>query len=248
MLFSLLTNKEQKQSRRITGKKSTLLTLLLLIVSSPLLIAQAPEAFKYHSVVRDSTGAALVNQVIKLRISITTDTLGSTPVYQEVHDDATNAFGLLDVYIGRGTPTIGTFAAIDWSTGVYYIEVEVDVDGNGNYHSLGQSEMLSVPYALYAENATNVDDADADPTNEIQDISIAGNDLSISSGSTITLPAGADNLGNHTANQNLQLSGYWLSNDGNDEGVFVNTNGNVGVGDSLPASKLTVHSLSLIHI
>ncbi len=43
-----------------------------------------------------------------------------------------------------------------------------------------------------------------------------------------------DNLGNHTATQNIRLSGSWLSNDGGNEGVFVNTNGYVGVGTSNP--------------
>ncbi|MEO0583624.1 MAG: tail fiber domain-containing protein [Bacteroidota bacterium] len=49
-----------------------------------------------------------------------------------------------------------------------------------------------------------------------------------------------DDFGNHIATQNLQLSGNWLSHDGDPEGVFVNTNGNVGVGVSSPGAKLEV--------
>ncbi len=48
--------------------------------------------------------------------------------------------------------------------------------------------------------------------------------------------SGGDNLGNHTATQNIQMSGYWLSNDGGNEGVYVDTNGNVGIGTASPAS------------
>jgi hypothetical protein len=50
-----------------------------------------------------------------------------------------------------------------------------------------------------------------------------------------------DNLGNHTATQNIKLSGYWLSGDGGNEGVYVANDGNVGIGTSSPAAKLSVN-------
>ena len=52
--------------------------------------------------------------------------------------------------------------------------------------------------------------------------------------------ASGDNLGNHTATQNVKLNGHWLSGDGADEGVFVKNNGNVGIGVSDPGSRLSV--------
>src|SRR3989344_3691106 len=39
---------------------------------------------------------------------------------------------------------------------------------------------------------------------------------------------------------NLTLNGHWLSGDGDDEGVFVDDNGNVGIGTSTPASILNI--------
>jgi len=47
-----------------------------------------------------------------------------------------------------------------------------------------------------------------------------------------TATGGRDNLGDHTATQNIKLNGYWLSNDGGSEGVYVDTGGNVGIGAS----------------
>ena len=45
--------------------------------------------------------------------------------------------------------------------------------------------------------------------------------------------AEADNLGNHIATENLQMSGNWISNDGGDEGIFINAAGDVRInGDS----------------
>jgi len=39
-----------------------------------------------------------------------------------------------------------------------------------------------------------------------------------------------DNLGNHTAVQNINLGNYWLSNDGSDKGLQIKSDGNVQVG------------------
>ncbi|MBI9038252.1 MAG: leucine-rich repeat domain-containing protein [Bacteroidales bacterium] len=49
-----------------------------------------------------------------------------------------------------------------------------------------------------------------------------------------------DNLGNHTATENIKLNGFWLSSDGNYEGVFVHPNGQVGIGTSSPDALLEI--------
>ena len=49
-----------------------------------------------------------------------------------------------------------------------------------------------------------------------------------------------DNLGNHTATQNLKLNGNWLSGDGQNEGIFIQANGKVGIGTTSPTQKFQV--------
>lgn len=51
-----------------------------------------------------------------------------------------------------------------------------------------------------------------------------------------------DNLGDHKANTNLQLNGNWLSQDGDNEGIYVTATGHVGIGTSTPQVPLQVEN------
>jgi hypothetical protein len=53
--------------------------------------------------------------------------------------------------------------------------------------------------------------------------------------------SGSDNFGNHTADQNIRLGDFWLSNDGGNEGIRVTNDGKVGIGLSNPAKELDVN-------
>ena len=64
-------------------------------------------------------------------------------------------------------------------------------------------------------------------------------DAFVGDGSGLTGVSG-DNLGDHTATENVKLNGNWLSNDGGSEGVFVATDGDVGIGTSSPGAVLDV--------
>jgi hypothetical protein len=170
--------------------KNTLLSLLALTITI-LSFGQAPEAFKYQAVVRDAGGVILTNQAVGYQLTILQGSATGTAVYTETFAPSSNSYGLVNIEIGTGN-TVDDFSTIDWANGPYYIETAVDVNGGTSYAVMGTSQLISVPYALHAnsaENVTNdqVDDADADPTNEIQDITLNGTDLSIDSGSTVDL-------------------------------------------------------------
>lgn len=46
---------------------------------------------------------------------------------------------------------------------------------------------------------------------------------------------GADNFGSHTAEENIRLNDFWLSNNGGDEGIKITDDGKVGFGTADPA-------------
>lgn len=205
--------------------RTVLFTLFSAIFALQLLQAQAPQSFKYQAVARDGGGSIIANQSIGFRISITENSPTGNVAYVETHNIASNDYGLVNLDIGVGNVQAGTFGGINWGTATHFIKVEMDVSGGTNYVLMGSSQLLSVPYALHAERANtvandqvndadsdptneietwstlggipadiadgdDVNDADADPTNEIQTLSLSGSDLSISGGNTVTLPSG----------------------------------------------------------
>ena len=113
--------------------------------------AQSPQKFNYQGIARNSTGAPIAGQAIGLRISILDGSATGTVEYSEAHNVTTNTYGLYNVSIGGGTVVSGTMAAIDWSTGNKYVKVEIDPAGGTSYTDLGAAQLLSVPYALYAQ-------------------------------------------------------------------------------------------------
>jgi uncharacterized protein (TIGR02145 family) len=128
-------------------KLYTLLTFIITLTIS----AQSPQGFNYQATVRNNAGALMVNQNVTFKFNVIKDTPTSVPVFSETHYVPTDDLGAVNLVIGKGTPTMGTFATIDWATGTYYLGIELNT-GNG-FKAMGTTQLLSVPYALYSENA-----------------------------------------------------------------------------------------------
>jgi hypothetical protein len=116
-------------------------------------LSQAPEKMSYQAVMRNGSGQLLVNQGIAVKVSILQGSPAGAAVYSERLTGNTNANGLISLEIGTGTVLTGTFATIDWPTGSYYLKTETDPAGGTSYTIVGTSQLLSVPYAMYAKSA-----------------------------------------------------------------------------------------------
>ena len=110
----------------------------------------------YQGVARNQLGVALQNQLVGMQFSIHDGLPTGSVIYQETDTATTNQFGLFTTHIGNGTATIGTFSSITWSTGDKYLEVALDATGGNGYTAMGTTQLLSVPYALYAKSAGTV--------------------------------------------------------------------------------------------
>jgi len=119
--------------------------------------AQSPDKMSYQAVIRDANGEILKNQDVSIQFSVLQTSISGTSVYQEDHKLTTNSNGLVSVYMGTGTVSSGDFSTIDWSKGPYFLQSEIDPAGGTNYTISSTTELVSVPYALYANKAEFAD-------------------------------------------------------------------------------------------
>ncbi len=137
-------------------------------------LGQSPDAVNYQAVARNSsTGVELSNTTLYVVVKILDGSPQGTIAYQEEHPSVqTNLYGLFNIQIGEGQDVTGSFPDLNWSASKYWLEI--DIDAGEGLRTMGSMALLSVPYALHAETATHINDADADPSNElITDFSLA---------------------------------------------------------------------------
>lgn len=143
--------------RTITIRFRCLAAICFLFITALAMHAQesVPLKMSYQAVVRDGTNNLLANKTIGMRISIIRGSANGSLVYSETHLPITNSNGLVSIIIGDGHSTTGAVAMIDWSQGPFFVKTEIDITGGSNYSIASTTQLLSVPFALYAEKAGN---------------------------------------------------------------------------------------------
>ena len=132
----------------------------LLFVFSILLtfsFAIAQDGINYQGAATDVNGDELTNQNITIRASVLSTSANGNLEWEETHSATTDQFGLFNVVIGQGTNTTNgataTFNDMNWGSADHYLKIEMDATGGTNYAMIGTTQMMSVPYALYAKSA-----------------------------------------------------------------------------------------------
>ena len=131
-------------------KLFTLLALVLTLITN----AQAPQGFNYQATVRNSTGALIVNQNVLVKFNVYQNAATGTLVYSENQTVDTDDLGHINLVVGQGTASTGTFSAINWGTGNYYLGIELNT--GAGYVIMGTTQLMSVPYALFSGNSCNL--------------------------------------------------------------------------------------------
>ncbi len=160
------------------------LLFFALSLISTITFSQAPQSLNYQAIARDA-GGTIVTSPIGIKFEIIQGSASGTVVYEETNNIIPSSAGVFTAAIGNGTPVTGNFPSINWANSPYFIRVSIDPAGGTSYSTVGTSQLLSVPYALYAEKAGNA-----------QTFS-AGNGITINSG-TIT---------NASPNQTVNITG-----------------------------------------
>ena len=112
--------------------------------------AQAPQQMNYQAVVRDISGQPVSNNTaVKLRFTIHDGSASGTIVFIETQSTTANQFGLVNLQIG----SVSSLSMVNWGNGAKFLQVETDVNNTGTFTDMGTTQLLSVPYALYAETS-----------------------------------------------------------------------------------------------
>jgi formylglycine-generating enzyme required for sulfatase activity len=161
--------------------------------------SQAPQKFSYQTVVRNASNQLLVGQTIGIKISILQGSANGSAVYSETHTPQTNANGLATLEIGGGSLLSGNFANINWANGPFFVKTETDPNGGNNYTITNISQLLSVPYALYAAKA---------PDQQQLMVSITSDTLYIQNGGFVIIPgiSAANNGGVYSGPLNIETA------------------------------------------
>jgi hypothetical protein len=185
-------------------------------------MAQVPQALNYQAVARDNSGNILANRSISVRLSVLDGSNIGPSLYAETHNPTTNQFGLFTLAVGTGQPVSGVFSQIVWPGSSKWLKVELDANGGANYVLMGSSQLLTVPFAFFADSSRNPGPQGPAGPQGIQGLQgpqgPAGPLVSGTNGQTLR----------HDGNTWVATSN--LFHDGN----------NVGIGNTSPSTKLDV--------
>ena len=244
------------------------ITLILVLLAS---FISAQDVINYQAAIRDGSGDLLVNTFVGVQFSILQSTSTGNVSYAETHSVNTNAYGMVNIEVGGGTPVAGQFSAINWAAYDHFLKVEVNT-GSGYVH-MGTSQLNYVPYAHYASLAE-----EAVNDNDNQTLSLVNVTLSISGGNSVNIPAssalwnanklngndvstlspsiydvlkwtgtswapGTDEGTTYLMGYGLTLYGNYINSSWTYNGnhVFSNNTGNIGIGLNNPVDKLHLH-------
>jgi penicillin V acylase-like amidase (Ntn superfamily) len=198
------------------------LFITLFLFSSIFMLGQVvPQGINYQAVALDQQGQPIPgvdivgrpidDAEIGVRISILEASPTGNVLYQEEHEVLTDQYGMFNLTIGQGLQvSADAFNTINWQ-GDKFLQVELSIENDGEFTLSAVQQLMSVPYAFLADRALNVDDADSDPTNELQALSISNDTLYLSSGGYVVLPT--DQLNDADADPTNELQVISMSND-----------------------------------
>lgn len=212
-------------------------SILFLLVVTQLTNAQVPQLINYQGVLTDAQGNP-VDGTQSVQFSIYDSATEGDELWTETQSVIISD-GLFHVLLGSVTP-IPYLVFQDSTT---YLELTIGSDPA----MTPRQRLVSVGYSMSAYNTDKLDGKDASAfvqkvsgvtPNQAGGINLAaGDNVTIvpdNDDNKITISASGgssgDNLGNHTADSNINLNGYWLSGDGENEGIWVGRTGRVGIG------------------
>lgn len=137
-----------------------LLISIYCILSINMVYSQNHKGLAFQAIARNNQGILMGNQNIQIRISILTDTINNSIVYQEIKSITTNPLGLFSVLIGvdeiAKIKTEGLFSGIKWGERAHFIRVEIDPENHFQFIQIGQQAINYVAYSFTTDHIKSV--------------------------------------------------------------------------------------------
>lgn len=203
---------------------------VLFMCMSVNMLAQMPQALNFQALARTVAGNVLLNQTVRIRLSIQGDAPGNQLLYSETRDVLTNQLGVFNIQLGSpgALSTSGNFSAINWVNNTSIaknIKIEMDATNSGVFSDMGTQRFSSIPFAFAVDQTLNTH-------------SIGGNYVSAQ------VPVAGDKLKwDGTAWVPSQDSSYWALN-GN--AMYSKNHRKVGIGTSNATARLFVKDSSVL--
>ncbi|MBI2721529.1 MAG: hypothetical protein HYX39_05090 [Bacteroidetes bacterium] len=189
--------------------------LLLFSICAFASFSQAPKLINYQGVARKPSGLPFTNPV-KIKFEIFDALSGGNVAFTETQSTNTNSLGLFSTQIGKTT-----VLSLNWDSGPWFLQVSIDTTNTGSsFIVVGRQQMVSVPYALYAQEAGSAPDPAVTFVNDV--LSVGSNTVSIPSG-----PA-------YVAGSDIAISSGSIINTAPDKTVTLSPAGNAFINGSYP--------------
>ncbi len=146
----MVTDHHIRQLNKKLMKQLLFTWSLLALLFTSIYAQNVPGGFNYQAMLRDADGAPMINQEVTLLLHIRADSPTGTTEYSERLTTTTNDLGMVNAVVGQNVATQGSFSSIDWGAGPKYLAVERAMNV-GPVEPLGTTQLVSVPYALYAQ-------------------------------------------------------------------------------------------------
>lgn len=142
-----------KKNKNMKNTLTIIFSLLTLIA-----FGQLPNAFTFQAIAKDANGEVLTETELGIRVSILQDGPSGNHIYSERHLVESTKLGHINLNIGRGMPlanSVSNLHQIEWESHKHFVQLEMDATGGEDYRNIGFVELVSVPYALYADLSLN---------------------------------------------------------------------------------------------